>query len=121
MEMHSQHLQDWSGEAPPPMRIDRLLWFLRLAKTRGLAQKWIAEGHIRRNSHRVDRAGLPITIGDVLTLPLRNRVMVIELTAMPMRRGPAEEARNCYRVLDGGRDFAIAPVQTLSPEREYRP
>ncbi|HEX4847769.1 MAG TPA: S4 domain-containing protein, partial [Novosphingobium sp.] len=28
------------------MRIDRLLWFLRLAKTRSLAQALVGEGHI---------------------------------------------------------------------------
>jgi ribosome-associated heat shock protein Hsp15 len=103
------------------MRIDRLLWFLRFAKTRSLAQKWVEEGHIRRNGKRVDRCGQPIAVGDILTLPLRSGVAVIELTEMPARRGPPGEARDCYRVLDGGRDFAIAPARTLSPEEEDRP
>ena len=38
------------------MRIDKLLWYLRLAKTRSIAQRLVAEGHIRRNGARVDRA-----------------------------------------------------------------
>jgi ribosome-associated heat shock protein Hsp15 len=103
------------------MRIDRLLWFLRFAKTRSLAQKWVAEGHIRRNGTRIDRTSQPIAIGDVLTLPLHSGVVVIQLTAMPVRRGPPQEARDCYQVLDGGRDFAIAPAQALSREGEDRP
>ena len=37
------------------MRLDRLLWFLRFARTRSAAQRWIAEGHIRRNGERVVR------------------------------------------------------------------
>jgi ribosome-associated heat shock protein Hsp15 len=82
------------------MRLDRLLWFLRFAKTRSAAQRWIAEGHIRRNGERVTRQDQPIVVGDVLTLPLRTRVLPIEILALPARRGPATEAGACYRPLD---------------------
>ena len=89
------------------MRIDRLLFNLRFAKSRTLAQKWIGEGHMRRNGERVTRQDLDVTEGDVLTLPLRNQVLVIELIALPARRGPASEARACYRPLDAGAAKAI--------------
>jgi ribosome-associated heat shock protein Hsp15 len=82
------------------VRIDRLLWFLRFAKSRGLVQKWIGEGHIRRNGARVIDKDQPVNPGDVLTLPLRSKVLVIEILALPVRRGPPEEARACYRELD---------------------
>jgi len=82
------------------MRIDRLLWFLRFAKSRSLVQKWVGEGHIRRNGTRVVDKDQPVGVGDVLTLPLKSRVLVIEILALPARRGPAEEARACYRELD---------------------
>jgi ribosome-associated heat shock protein Hsp15 len=84
------------------VRLDKLLWFLRLARTRTRAQTWIGEGHIRRNGARVERQGQAIAVGDVLTLPLPHAVLVIEVTALPNRRGPAAEAESCYRVLDGG-------------------
>ncbi len=106
------------------MRIDKLLWFLRFARTRGLAQKWVDEGHIRRNGIRVERTGQATAVGDILTLPLRSGVLVIELLSLPARRGPAAEARECYRVLDGERNFAIAGRSNEPPERpegEYRP
>ena len=90
------------------MRIDRLLYALRFARSRTLAQKWIAEGRIRRNGERVLRQDLDVAAGDVLTLPLRSRVLVIELVALPARRGPASEARACYRPLDGGGANGIA-------------
>ena len=77
------------------MRIDRLLHALRFARSRTLAQRWIAEGHIRRNGARVVRQDLEIAAGDVLTLPLRSRVLVIEILALPTRRGPASEAQAC--------------------------
>ena len=90
------------------MRIDRLLWFLRFARTRSRAQKWVSEGHIRRNGERVERPGLLVAAGDVLTLPLAKSVVVIEILSLPSRRGPAQEARACYRELDAGASFAIA-------------
>ena len=90
------------------MRLDRLLYYLRLAKSRTLAQRWIGEGHIRRNGERVTRQDQPVAAGDVLTLPLRSRVLVIELLSLPGRRGPASEAQACYRPLDAGRAMRIA-------------
>ena len=90
------------------MRIDRLLFCLRFAKSRTLAQRWIAEGHIRCNGERVLGQDQPVAIGDVLTLPLKREVLVIELIALPARRGPASEARQCYRPLDAGGAKRIA-------------
>ncbi len=90
------------------MRIDKLLWFLRFAKTRGLAQAVAAEGHIRLNGRRVDRAHQKIAVGDILVVPLGQGVRVIELLALPERRGPASEAQSCYRVLDVAGSFPIA-------------
>jgi ribosome-associated heat shock protein Hsp15 len=98
------------------VRLDKLLWFLRLARTRTRAQQWIAEGHIRRNGQRVERPGLAVAVGDVLTLPLPRAVLVIELLALPGRRGPAAEAQGHYRVLDAGRSFAIAGAEPPAPE-----
>lgn len=90
------------------MRLDRLLHCLRFARTRGAAQRWIGEGHIRRNGERVTRQDQAIEVGDVLTLPLRSKVLPIEIIALPSRRGPAAEARACYRELDGVGAIAIA-------------
>lgn len=90
------------------MRIDKLLWYLRLAKTRTLAQVIAEEGHVRLNGRRVERAHQKVAAGDVLTLPLPGGVRVIELIVLPTRRGPAPEAQSCYRVLDEGGAFPIA-------------
>lgn len=97
------------------MRLDRLLWHLRFTRSRTLAQRWIAEGHIRRNGERALRQDLPVVAGDVLTLPLRSGVWVIELLALPPRRGPAQEARACYRRVDAGAAEAIGASHTPGP------
>ena len=90
------------------MRLDKLLFNLRFAKSRALAQRWIAEAHIRHNGARVTRQDQAVAVGDVLTLPLRSKVLVIELLDLPARRGPASEARACYRPLDAGRANGLA-------------
>lgn len=82
------------------MRIDKLLWFLRLAASRSFAQQWVQDGHIRLNRRRIEKPGTGVKAGDMLTLPMRSRVKVIEVLTLPTRRGPAEEAQSCYRVLD---------------------
>lgn len=90
------------------MRIDKLLWFLRFAKSRVLAQAMAEDGHIRLNGRRVDRAHQKVVAGDVLVVPLPAGVRVVELLALPARRGPASEAQSLYRVLDGAANLSIA-------------
>ena len=90
------------------MRIDKLLWFLRLSPTRGAAQALVGEGHIRLNGRRIERAAQEVRSGDTLVLPLPRGVMVIALDSLPHRRGPASEAQSCYRVLDAAIGNPIA-------------
>ena len=93
------------------MRIDKLLWFLRLTSTRSAAQALVSAGHIRRDGARVRRAATECGVGDVLVLPLPPGVRVIEIVAIPHRRGPPAEARGCYRPLDEPRASDLAAAQ----------
>jgi len=94
------------------MRIDKLLWFLRFTRTRGMAQDLVETGHVRLNGRRVERLHSRVGAGDILTLPLGQGVRVIELVGLPARRGPASEAQACYRVLDEDSDFPLAAPQS---------
>ena len=78
------------------LRIDRLLFFLRLSKSRSSAQKWVEEGHFRLNGRRVQSAHQLVRCGDCLTLPLPNGARVVRIDTLPHRRGPAAEAQSCY-------------------------
>ncbi|MBP6442221.1 MAG: RNA-binding S4 domain-containing protein [Sphingorhabdus sp.] len=82
------------------MRIDKLLFFLRFAKSRTLAQNWAEAGHIRVNGRRVEKASLSISTGDVITLPIGEAVVMLKLISIPTRRGPANEAKLCYQLMD---------------------
>lgn len=90
------------------MRVDKLLWFLRFAASRSLAHDWVLQGHIRQNGRRIEKPGHAVKAGDVLVLPLPRRVTVIEILALPTRRGPATEAQACYRTLDDPAENPIA-------------
>jgi ribosome-associated heat shock protein Hsp15 len=82
------------------LRIDKLLFFLRFAKSRTLAQNWAEAGHIRVNGRRVEKASLSISTGDVITLPIGEAVVMLKLISIPTRRGPANEAKLCYQLMD---------------------
>ena len=80
-----------AGVAGESLRIDRLLVYLRLARTRSAAQALIDTHALRRNRKHVLRGAEQARIGDVLTIALGSGVRVIELLALPGRRGsPAE-------------------------------
>ena len=103
------------------MRLDKLLHCLRFSRTRGAAQRWIAEGHIRHNGHRVQGNDQDVALGDVLTLPLRSKVLAIEIIALPQRRGPPAEARACYRPLDAAGAIALAGRPTAPARGPAQP
>ncbi len=86
--------------SPAAMRLDRLLVYLRLAKTRSAAAALITGHAVRCNRQPVLRINAATHIGDVLTLALGGRVRVIEVLALPARRGSPAEARTYYREID---------------------
>ena len=81
------------------MRIDRYLHCIRLVKSRTLAQVLIDGGHIRIDGKRVQKHSDQVHVGNVIALPLHDRVRVFRVLALPERRGPAAEARACYEEL----------------------
>ena len=98
------------------MRVDKLLWYLRLAPTRTAAHDWVAEGHFRLNGRRIEKPSAAVCAGDFLTVPARSGVRVIEVIALPARRGPAAEAIACYRTLDERAANPIAAANNNTPE-----
>ena len=100
------------GEAltPPTIRLDKFLWFTRLAKSRSLAQHVAESGHLRIGGRTVDRAHCPVRVGDVLTFALDDRVRIVRVEALPTRRSPGAEARLSYTDLSPGVDEPTPPT-----------
>lgn len=88
------------GNAGASMRIDRLLVYLRFARTRSAADALIQTHALRRNRKHVLRGAEQARIGDVLTLALGGSVRVIELVVLPARRGSPAQAASHYREVD---------------------
>ncbi|MGC4251873.1 MAG: RNA-binding S4 domain-containing protein [Sphingobium sp.] len=86
----------------PALRIDKFLWFTRLAKSRSVAQKMAEDGHIRVNGRRIERSHAPVRTGDLVTFPHPSGVRVVRVVQLPARRGPAPEAQSCYEELKLG-------------------
>jgi len=82
------------------MRLDRYLFFIRLVKSRTLAQALIEEGHVRIDGRRVAKAAEEVRVGSVIALPLHGQVRILRVTSVPARRGPAAEARAHYEEID---------------------
>ncbi|RXR25612.1 RNA-binding S4 domain-containing protein [Sphingobium fluviale] len=81
------------------MRIDKFLWFARLAKSRTAAQAMAEQGIMRLNGRRIERAHSAARVGDLVTLAQGDRIRVVRILALPARRGPAAEAQACYEEL----------------------
>lgn len=86
----------------PAQRIDKYLWFVRLARSRSVAQAMAERGIMRVNGRRIDRAHSPVRVGDLLTLAQGDRVRVVRVLRLPDRRGAASEAESCYEELQLG-------------------
>jgi ribosome-associated heat shock protein Hsp15 len=84
------------------VRLDRFLFLTRLVKSRTLAQGLIEAGHVRIDGKRVEKTSEEVRVGSVIALPLHGRIRIIRVTALPMRRGPAPEARRHYEEIDEG-------------------
>jgi len=78
------------------LRLDKFLWFVRLAKRRSFAQEVAEAGHVRIDGRVINQAHAAVRVGNVLSFPLHGRVRIIRVEALPGRRGPASEAQDCY-------------------------
>ncbi|MBM3546199.1 MAG: RNA-binding S4 domain-containing protein [Alphaproteobacteria bacterium] len=81
------------------LRLDKWLWFARFLKSRTMAAQLCADGRMRISGRIVSKPSQAVKVGDVLTFPLGPHIRVIEVKALGVRRGPAEEARTLYEDL----------------------
>lgn len=89
------------------LRLDKYLWFVRLTKTRALAQEIASTGRLRIDGRIIDKAHVSVRVGQVLSFALNDRVRIIRIEALPARRGPASEAQACYT------DLSAPPSQPM--------
>jgi ribosome-associated heat shock protein Hsp15 len=83
----------------PAMRIDRFLWWARLAATRSAAQAIAEKGTLRIDGRRIERSAASVRVGCVIAFPLYGKVRVVRVEQLPSRRGPPAEGYACYQDL----------------------
>jgi len=112
----------------PSLRIDKWLWCARFFKSRSLAQEAVEGGHVQVNGERA-KASRPVRIGDLLRITRERERYEVEVTGIPLRRGPAPEARQHYRETPQSEaaraharelDRLSAPVSSGRPDKRDR-
>ncbi|WP_374129580.1 S4 domain-containing protein [Sphingomonas sp. 28-62-20] len=79
------------------MRLDRFLWYARLAPDRARAQALASAGTLRIDGRVVSRPAAAVRVGNVLGYVTHGgTVRILRVVALPLRRGPAEEAAQLY-------------------------
>lgn len=87
------------------IRLDKWIWFARFLRQREACQELIRDGHVRVNGRRVTQPGGSARRGDVLTLALPGRTLLVEIVATAEKRGDAAEAAALYRVIEPSSSF----------------
>ncbi|MGU3576944.1 RNA-binding S4 domain-containing protein [Brucellaceae bacterium C25G] len=85
--------------ASEKQRIDKWLFFARVVKSRSLAAKLAAGGHVRVNGQKIDQASYGVKQNDDLTITLERKVLIYKVLLLGERRGPAPEAQLLYQDL----------------------
>jgi ribosome-associated heat shock protein Hsp15 len=83
------------GRFEGDLRIDKWLWCARFFKTRGLAQDAVEGGHVQVNGERV-KPSRHVKVGDLLSITRERERFEVQVTGIPVRRGPGAEARQHY-------------------------
>lgn len=117
------NLSDTSAHEPG-QRLDKWLWYARIFKTRGLAQRMVADGRVRIDAVRAEAAHKTVRPGNVLTVTLDRDIKVLEVLSPGERRGPAPEAQMLYKDLAPPKPkvpYEPDPRKAPAPKPDKRP
>lgn len=81
------------------VRLDLYLFYIRLFKSRNLATKFINANRIRVSGQVTQKPHKLVSIDNVLTLPINDKVKIIKITDIPYRRGSFLESVLYYEDL----------------------
>jgi ribosome-associated heat shock protein Hsp15 len=81
------------------MRLDKWLWFARLAPSRTDAQTLCESRRLRLDGRVIERAAATVRPGSVLSFPRGDQVLAVRVEAIAKRRGPYAEASQLYTPL----------------------
>jgi ribosome-associated heat shock protein Hsp15 len=92
-------------------RLDKWLWFARVVKSRSLATRLVAAGHVRINARRIDTPAKAVSPGDVLTIALEQQVRILKILDPGTRRGAFPEAKLLFEDLSASATSPECPLE----------
>lgn len=95
------------------IRLDLYLFYIRIFKSRNLASKFINSNRLRVSDKVTQKPHKLISISDILTFTIHDRIKVLEVIDIPMRRGSYVDSLNFYN--------DISPVETKEEKEERDP
>ena len=107
----------------PSLRIDKWLWFARFYKSRSQATAAVTGGLVHVNDERIKPSRV-IHIDDRLTITRDEMRIEVIVTGLPVRRGPAPEARQHYTETEASvaaREARRKNAQLAPPAPDGRP
>ena len=106
------------------IRLDLYLYYIRFLKSRNLATKFISASRIRISGHVTQKPHKLVSIDDVLTMTINDRVKILKIINIPYRRGPFLESKLYYEdltPLEKRENIDNRNVQVNFVERAGRP
>jgi ribosome-associated heat shock protein Hsp15 len=82
-------------ESVAHQRLDTWLWCARIARQRSECARLVEQGGLRINRQPTDKPHAKLRVGDVITVPLRNDMLVLRIRALGVRRGPPPPRHGC--------------------------
>ena len=81
------------------IRLDLYLFYIRLFKSRNLATKFIITSRVRIAGQVTQKPHKLVSIDDVLTIPINEKVKILKIINIPNKRGPFLESILYYEDL----------------------
>ena len=91
------------------IRLDIYLYYIRIFKSRSIATKFILTNRLRISGQITQKPHKMISIGDVLTMTIKDSIKILKVLDIPSRRGPYLESLNFYE--------DITPIKNI-PKKE---
>ena len=95
------------------IRLDIYLYYIRIFKSRRLANKFVSLNRLRISGQVTQKAHKMISIGDVLTMTIKDNVKIFRVLDIPNRRGPYSESLNFYE--------DITPIENIKKNEDLKP
>ena len=91
------------------LRLDIYLYYIRIFKSRSIATKFVFTNRLRISDQVTQKPHKMISIGDVLTMRIKDNIKILKVLDIPSRRGPYPESLNFYE--------DITPIEII-PKKE---